>query len=98
MELDIRRNVGYGTIITRRRSSILPYGWLLRLGYLSIPFFWAGKTLNSCQDCLRRAHDYQVRWYELPAALVFAVLVNLMEVPGMVAALRGRRITYSCFR
>lgn len=69
MEGDIRRNVGYGTIITRLCDRSLPYAWLTRLGSASIPIFAAAKTLDSWGDCIRCARHYGVRWYELPFAL-----------------------------
>jgi len=98
MEGDIRRNGGYGTIITRLRDRSLPYAWLTRLGYASIPLFVAGKILNSWSDCIRCGRHYGVRWYELPAAFCLAVVVHLMEIPGMVSAFHGREITATAYR
>ena len=98
MEGDIRRNAGYGTIITRLRDHSLPYAWLARLGYASIPLFVAGKMLNSWSDCIRCCRHYGVRWYELPVAFCLAVVVHLMEIPGMVSAFRGREITETAYR
>ncbi|MBC7790338.1 MAG: glycosyltransferase [Anaerolineae bacterium] len=98
MERDIRRNIGYGTIITRLRERLLPFAWLTRLGPASIPLFTAGKTLNSWADCLRCARHYGVRWYELPFALALAVVVNLMEISGMVRAFRGSELERTAYR
>jgi hypothetical protein len=98
MEADIRRNIGYGTVVTRFRDRLLPYAWLTRLGYASIPFFAAGKTLNCFWDCIRCARHYRVRWYELPAAFCLAVVVHLMEIPGMISAFRGKQIHRTAYR
>lgn len=98
MERDIRRNIGYGAIITRLRDRLIPYAWLTRLGYASIPLFAAGKTLESWLDCLRCGRFYGVRWYELPVAFCFAALVHAMEVPGMIRALRSEKITQTAYR
>lgn len=98
MEVDMRRNAGYGTIITRLRDPGMPYAWLLRLGYASIPVFAMAKTLESCWDCLRCAPHFGIRWYELPVALFFAAVTHAMEVPGLVRAFRGQAITRTAYR
>jgi hypothetical protein len=67
MERDIRRNIGYGTIITRLRDRAMPYAWLARPGPLSIPLFALAKTLDNWWDCLRCGLHYGVRWHELHA-------------------------------
>jgi hypothetical protein len=98
MEADIRRNSGYGTVVSRLRDRLLPYAWLTRLGYASIPLFVVGKTLNCFRDCIRCARHYRVQWYELPAALCLAVVVHLMEIPGMISAFRGKQIRHTAYR
>jgi hypothetical protein len=98
MEADIRRNSGYGTVVSRLRDRLLPYAWLTRLGYASIPLFVVGKTLNCFRDCIRCARHYRVQWYELPAALCLAVVVHLMEILGMISAFRGKQIRHTAYR
>jgi len=98
MEVDIRRNMGYATILTRLRDPRLPYAWLTALGPLSIPLVFAGKTLNSIGDCLRCWHLYNVRWYEVPFAIAFAFLINVMEIPGMWMAFRNQKIGHTAYR
>jgi hypothetical protein len=98
MERDIRRNMGFGTVFTRLRDRALPYAWVARLGLASIPLFVAGKTLDNWWDCLRCGPAYGLRWHEYPAAFGLAVVLHLMEVPGMVAALRGRELTDTVYR
>ncbi len=46
MERDIRRNFGYGTIVTRLRDPNMSYARLLRLGRALIPIFAALRTLD----------------------------------------------------
>ncbi len=98
MERDIRRNIGYGTIRTRLHDSRLPYAWLTRLGVLSVPLITSAKTFDSWRDCLRCSSNYGVRWFELPATFVLAVVVNLLEVPGMLDAFRGRVVVETEYR
>ena len=98
MELDIRRNTGFGTVVTRLRDARLPYADLVRMGPLSIPMIVAGKTWNSWRDCLRCWRLYGVRVHELPLALVVAPLLIALEVPGMLAAYRNRVIAGSSYR
>lgn len=98
MEADIRRNIGFGTVVTRLRDSRLPYAGLVRLGRLAIPVIVAGKTLNSLGDCLRCWRPYAIRWYELPLALGLSAVVCWMEIPGMWEAYAGRQITGTAYR
>lgn len=98
MEKDHRRNTGYSTIVTRLVDASLPYAWLVRRGPVAIPVISLGKTINSLGDCLRCAHHYRVRWFELPIALLFAVVIQFLEVPGMLAAYRGQRVGVTQYR
>jgi hypothetical protein len=98
MEADIRRNIGYGTVATRLADEKMPYASLVRAGPVTIPLIAAGKLLNTWRDCVRCRRIYGVRWHELPLALAAAVAVQVMEVPGMIAAYRGRSIGASAYR
>lgn len=98
MEADIRRNIGYGTVATRLADERMPYASLVRAGAATIPLISVGKLLNTWRDCVRCRHIYGVRRHELPLALAAAVAVQAMEVPGMIAAYRGRSIGASAYR
>jgi len=98
MEADIRRNAGYGTVITRIRDRRMPMAWLVRLGRISIPLIALGKTWNSWRDCVRCWRGYGVRWHELPIALVVAPIVICLEIPGMWGAFGNREITATSYR
>jgi glycosyltransferase involved in cell wall biosynthesis len=98
MEFDIRRNAGYGTVITRLHDRRRPYAWLMRLGVAAIPLIVAGKALSGAADCLRCWRAYGTRWYELPLALALVLPLHMLEVPGMWAAFRGRGIASSAYR
>lgn len=98
MEMDIRRNIGYGTVATRLAESWMPYASLIRRGVSAIPLIYAGKLFNAWGDCIRCAKYYGVRPYELPVALVSALVVQAMEVPGMFAAYRGRSVGPTAYR
>ena len=98
MEADIRRNIGYGTVAIRLAESGIPYAGLVRLGLPAIPAVAAGKLVNTWRDCLRCASAYGVRWFEVPLALATAVAVNLMEIPGMIAAYRKKPIERTAYR
>jgi hypothetical protein len=89
-EQNVRRGIGYGVIRTRRADPRMPYAWLTRLGYLSIPLFVAGHILTAWWYCLRRGRDHGVVWYELPVAFAFAAIACSMETPGMLSALRNQ--------
>lgn len=98
MERDIRKNIGYGTIVTRLAEPEMPYASLIRSGIAATPLIFAGKLFNAWRDCLRCASAYGVRWFEVPVALTAAVAVQAMEVPGMIAAYRGRPIGETEYR
>lgn len=98
MEADIRRNIGYGTVITRLRDGRTPHAWLVRLGYPAIPLIAAAKTLANWADCVRCRRHYRVGWHELPLALCLSVLVHILEIPGMWAAFRRRELAPTAYR
>ena len=98
MEKDHRRNSGYSTIITRLVDPRLPYAWLVHCGPLAIPLISLGKVINSFKDCLRCSHRYDVRWFELPLALLVAIAIHLLEIPGMIAAYRGKSVGVTRYR
>lgn len=97
-EKEIRRSMGYGVIRTRRLDAGLPYARMARLGYLSIPLFVAARTLHSWVNCARRARPYAVSWYELPATFGLAAAACVLEVPGMLRALRDVPLTKTSYR
>ena len=88
MELDIRRNTGYGTVIARLQDPFMPAAWLTKLGVGSIPVFVGGKIFDSWRDCLRCASAFGVKWFQVPLALLGSVAVHLLEIPGMWHAFR----------
>lgn len=89
MERDIRRQSGYATIRIRQEDPDMPWAGLLRFGLLSLPVFAAGKLLDRAGDCFRCSRAYGIRWWEQPVLLLLAAAVQILEVPGMVRALRG---------
>jgi Glycosyl transferase family 2 len=89
MERDLRRNHGYGTVITRLTDERLPYAKLVRMGVPAIPLITLGKAIDSFLTCIRCWPYYNVHWYELPVAFVMIVVTHAMEIPGMLAAYRG---------
>lgn len=98
MERDLRRNTGYITIHGRRLDLTLPYSRLLRLGWASLPIFLCGKLLHRFGDLFRCRARYRIAWGELPAALLIAVFVQLLELPGMIRAFRRQPLGGSMWR
>lgn len=98
MEQDIRRNHGYSTVVTRLCDDRLPYARLVRAGILAIPLIVAGKTLDSVSDSLRCFRYYNVKSYELPLALALSVVTHILEIPGMLAAYRGKALGKTAYR
>jgi len=98
MENDIRRHTGYGILMVRQLDPGLPYAWMARLGYLSIPLLVIARLFESWARVLRFHRSYQVRWYELPLVLGLAIPVHAMEIPGMIRAVQRRPITQTAYR
>ena len=98
MEADIRRNAGYGTVITRIRDRRMPQAWLVDLGRWSIALIVLGKTWNCWRDCVRCWRAYGLRRYELPLALAVAPIVIALEIPGMWAAFANRELSATAYR
>jgi Glycosyl transferase family 2 len=97
-ERDVRRNLGYAAIESRRREPRIAFAWVARLGYAAIPFMAVARTVYDWRVCLRAGTRYRLRWYEIPVALALAGAVRLFEIPGMIAAIRGRGIAATAFR
>lgn len=91
MERRIRRRVGYRAVRVRQLDPRVSHAWILRLGAFSIPLIVAARTLDSFRDCIRAGRYYGLRWFELPAALVAAVYVHLLEIGGMASAFAEAR-------
>jgi hypothetical protein len=91
MERRIRRHVGYRTIKVRQLDRRVPYAGLLRFGALSVPVFIAARIADSWWDLLRVGRHYGLRWFEMPAAFVVAIVVHLLEIGGMRAAFADGR-------
>lgn len=91
-------NAGFATVRLRQENDRLPYAWLARLRYFSLPFFFGGRLFRAWQRALTSWRDYGVRWYEVPATFVVATWGCLIEVPGMLRALRGEGPPATLFR
>lgn len=98
MQEDIRRNIGFATIAMRIANPTMPYAWLIQLRFAAIPLIVVGKVALSIWQSARFAHAYGVAWYEVPLAWALAPVVRCLEVPGMIDALRGRRIVKTQYR
>jgi hypothetical protein len=98
MERDIRRNKGFAVVSTRLIDRKQPFAWITRLGLGAVPAILVGNTVLSLRDCLRCWRHYGLRAFELPVALALAPVVSLLEVPGVVAALRGRPLGTTAYR
>jgi cellulose synthase/poly-beta-1,6-N-acetylglucosamine synthase-like glycosyltransferase len=98
MEVDIRRNIGFGTIAARRADGRLPFAWLTRAGRLSIPAFVAGKSISTWRDCARAFRAYGLRRRELAVAVLLVPVVQLAEASGMWRAFTEAPIERSAYR
>ena len=87
-----RRQIGFAMTRYRQLNADSDHAWMFKLGVLGLPLVLAMAIAGTWKRCLKRASYYGIRWFELPAALVVAVSAHMMEIPGILLALRGGRI------
>jgi hypothetical protein len=97
-EREIRSDLGYSVVRVRREDPSVPHAWMTRLGILSVPAIFAARTGHSWWLCLKHAPRYRVRPYELPAAMLLAVVCCALEMPGVVRGLSEQARRPSSFR
>ena len=95
---DARRLMGMSVVLSRKLDPAHQHAWLVRLGYASIPIFVVGKSLLAAKRILVRGRVHGLRWYDVPGALGAAFLRQILEVPGMILAFRGRPVRNTQFR
>jgi Glycosyl transferase family 2 len=95
---DICINAGYGTVLCRLRDPHMPYAWLTRLGFASIPLFIVGKIIDAWVTSVRCARSYDIPWVALPYTLTLAIVTRAMEAPGMLRAFRGESLDATAYR
>ena len=84
-----RRQIGFAMTRYRQLNGDSSHAWMFKGGVLALPLVVAMTTAGSWKRCLRYASYYEIRWFEVPAALAVAVAAHAMEVPGILLALRG---------
>lgn len=89
-----RLHMGYAMARHRRLDPAARHAWMFGIGAAGLPFILAMAVAGSWKNCLRRARGYGVRWWQVPLAMAVAVPVHAMEMPGVLLALRGRRLSY----
>ena len=95
---DSRRHQGYATVALRLLDPTFRYAGIVRLGMIAIPAMVAYRLVGNLVHSFRARRQYGVRWYELPVAVWFAVVVGALEIPGMIRAYRRRPIVETEFR
>jgi GT2 family glycosyltransferase len=98
MERDIRCHIGWATIRIRQINPRLRYGWLLRLGRASIPFFYIGRVIESVGTCFRVGRYYGLRLTDYPVAVGLTLWIHFLEIKGMLLAFRHLQVDETSFR
>jgi glycosyltransferase involved in cell wall biosynthesis len=89
MEQENREHTGFAMTRYRQLKPDASYAWLVRLGYAGIPVVVGMSILDSWRRCFKYASGYGLRWFEIPLACMAAVPAHLMEIKGIVLAMRG---------
>jgi glycosyltransferase involved in cell wall biosynthesis len=92
MEQHDRQQIGFSMTRYRQLNPEARHSWMFRMGYGGIPLILGMSTLGSWRRCLRLASGYGVRWFEVPIACAMAVRAHVMEIPGILLAMRGESI------
>ncbi len=98
MEVDLRRNSGFGFVLSRLSNDNLPFSSLVRRGKFAIPVIVVGRTLKDWKHTLRCWRPFGLRPWEIPVSLLISGVVHTLEIPGMLAAYRGRALGKSAYR
>jgi glycosyltransferase involved in cell wall biosynthesis len=84
-----RRHIGFAMTRYRQLNGDSTHAWMFRIGVVGLPLVVAMSIAGTWKRCLRHASHYGIRWFEVPAALAAAVPTHVLEVPGILLALRG---------
>jgi cellulose synthase/poly-beta-1,6-N-acetylglucosamine synthase-like glycosyltransferase len=84
-----RRHIGFAMTRYRQLNGDSTHAWMFRLGVAGLPLVVAMSIAGTWKRCLRHASHYGIRWFEVPVALAAAVPTHVLEVPGILLALRG---------
>ena len=98
MERDIRESMAHGLVTVRQRDPSLPHAWIVRMGLWGVPLFVGGRLITSLGKCLTAGRHYDIRPWHFPYAFALAARVHLMEIPGVLKALRGETIDGTAYR
>jgi glycosyltransferase involved in cell wall biosynthesis len=98
MEREYRKQVGYGVIALRRADPKSRFTRILKLGPVTIPAVVAYRIVRRWIEVCRSAPHHDVTWYELPIALLAAIGLHLLEIPGMWAAFREKPFASPLYR
>ena len=92
IEKDLRRNYGRGYYLSRKLNPRIRFAWFSKLGYFSIPLFFIALTALDWIRCLRLWTRWNLRFYEVPFAMLTAVAVRFLEMPGFVDGIKNRPV------
>lgn len=94
-----RRHIGFAMTRYRQLNNNSRHAWMFGLGLLGLPLVVAMSIAGTWKKCLKCASSYGVQWFEVPVALAVAVPTHVMEIPGILLALRGHRLpSYDAYR
>ena len=87
-----RRHIGFSLTRYRQLYPTAPNGWMVRYPPLWTAYLLVASTASDVRRSLRFGRAYGLRWFEIPAVWLCSGVTHLMEIPGVLTALRGRGI------
>lgn len=89
MEREERRHIGFSMTRYRQLNAAAGRSWMVRHVWLWIPFTVLMSTAADVKRSIRLGTQYGVKWFQVPLVWLCAVRAHLMEIPGILLALRG---------
>jgi hypothetical protein len=98
MVREVRRHTGFSRARYRQINPEATHSWMFRLGSPGIPIIVGIAIADSCRRCVTLGSRYGIRCFEWPLAWAVAIRAHLMEIPGLLLAMRGGSIGADAYR
>jgi cellulose synthase/poly-beta-1,6-N-acetylglucosamine synthase-like glycosyltransferase len=89
MERAERRHIGFSMTRYRQLNAAAARSWMVRHSWIWIPFTILMSTAADVRRSIRVGGQYGLRWFQLPLVWLCSIRAHLMEIPGILLALRG---------
>lgn len=89
MERMERRHIGFSMTRYRQLNPAAGHSWMVRHSWIWIPYTVLRSTAADVKRSIRLGGQYGLKWFQVPLVWLCAVRAHLMEIPGILLALKG---------